>query len=331
MTVLSAPFLVEPNAMEPSVSRQGTLALQRGGGSLDGNLAWVTRTGEVDPIEGDFDSISAPILSPDGTRITFAAGKQNEKDVWVHHLERHDNTRMTFIEGLVSPLAWSHDNLEIAVIQYEPAAESITKTHFISADGSGESRPTMDGAVMAIDHEWKLAGCLDDPATELLELRAISLADPQTTINQLALSQFNLFDISLSPDGTVLAYTSRESGTNQIYCTRFPEGSGKWQISTQGGSTPKWSPDGSRLYFRSRGDTQDAIYEVEVTREPALRFAIPEQIFDGAAFDLSLSRGWYPTADGQRFVVVANAPPEPTESPVTLSIIQNWFEEHRNR
>jgi Tol biopolymer transport system component len=54
---------------------------------------------------------------------------------------------------------------------------------------------------------------------------------------------------SLSPDGHWLAYTSSESGTFEIYVVAFGGGQGKWQVSTNEGSNPRWSRDGKELYY----------------------------------------------------------------------------------
>ena len=47
-----------------------------------------------------------------------------------------------------------------------------------------------------------------------------------------------------SPDGRFIAYRSSASGRNEIYVQSFPQPTGKWQISTAGGSDPSWRSDG---------------------------------------------------------------------------------------
>ena len=42
----------------------------------------------------------------------------------------------------------------------------------------------------------------------------------------------------ISPDGRWMAYTSNESGKDEVYVRPFPEvNKGKWQVSTSGGTT----------------------------------------------------------------------------------------------
>ena len=47
-----------------------------------------------------------------------------------------------------------------------------------------------------------------------------------------------------SPDSKWLAYTSNETGGNELYVQRFPELEGRTAISVGGGGRPDWSADG---------------------------------------------------------------------------------------
>jgi len=55
---------------------------------------------------------------------------------------------------------------------------------------------------------------------------------------------FNESEGVFSPDGKWVAYQSNESGRNEIYVRPFPGPGGQWQISTGGGTSPRWRPDG---------------------------------------------------------------------------------------
>ncbi len=53
----------------------------------------------------------------------------------------------------------------------------------------------------------------------------------------------------LSADGRWVAYESNESGSAQIYVRPFPGPGGQSQVSTAGGSQPRWRSDGKELFY----------------------------------------------------------------------------------
>jgi len=54
----------------------------------------------------------------------------------------------------------------------------------------------------------------------------------------------------ISPDGRWIAYESDESGQFEIYVRPFPKiDTGRWQISTAGGTRPVWAKNGQELFY----------------------------------------------------------------------------------
>ena len=53
-------------------------------------------------------------------------------------------------------------------------------------------------------------------------------------------TEFNERGAVFSPDGRWIAYQSDESGQNEIYIRPFPGPGAKWQVSTKGGTRPRW-------------------------------------------------------------------------------------------
>ncbi|MFT5424860.1 MAG: Tol biopolymer transport system component [Phycisphaerales bacterium] len=64
----------------------------------------------------------------------------------------------------------------------------------------------------------------------------------------------------VSPDGRWLSFASNRSGSYQIYVIAFTPGwtgeadppRGTWQVSQAGGLVPRWSPDGTELFYLTR-------------------------------------------------------------------------------
>jgi len=122
----------------------------------------------------------------------------------------------------------------------------------------------------------------------------------------------NEVDAHCSPDGRWLAYSSDESGRQEIYVTSFPTPGGKWPISTSGGTQPQWRRDGTELFYLAPDRTV-----------MSARVGAGANLEVGAVTPLFQIRGssYAPSADGRRFVT--NDPiGEPTAQPIT--IVLNW-------
>lgn len=107
-----------------------------------------------------------------------------------------------------------------------------------------------------------------------------------------------------------IAYTSDETGRYEIYVRTFPEGSHKWQISTEGGVLPQWRRDGRELFYIGADGT---LMSVSVNPEGP-EFGIPHKLF-ATGLDLHPYSIWmnqYAVAnDGQRFLLNRTAERSP--------------------
>lgn len=79
-------------------------------------------------------------------------------------------------------------------------------------------------------------------------------------------SRSHKLDPAFSPDGHWVAYRSDETGNREIYVAPYPGPGGKVLMSTEGGTTPRWSSDGRELFYRNG----DKMMAVDV--RPARRF-----------------------------------------------------------
>lgn len=89
---------------------------------------------------------------------------------------------------------------------------------------------------------------------------------------------------ALSPDGHWLAYESSQSGRPEVIVMRFPASRSevaaaapRWQVSTQGGSRPRWSGDGRAVFYVSLDDRR--IMRAEVRTAAAGFESDPPQVF----------------------------------------------------
>jgi hypothetical protein len=151
-----------------------------------------------------------------------------------------------------------------------------------------------------------------------------SVATPQLFLE----SDGSQGDPRFSPDGRFLAYQSAASGARyEVFVKPFPQGEGRWQVSTSGGIAPRWSRRGDRLYYLEPGTPFKAM-EVEVANTAPFTLGPPRVIFELSKIGAVNLSGWDVSADGLRFLMVREAA-NAQRLPATLTIVQNWFAEFK--
>jgi len=127
----------------------------------------------------------------------------------------------------------------------------------------------------------------------------------------------------ISPDGRWLAYVSDESGSREVWVRPLSGQGGRWQISSEGGSEPIWSKDGTQLFYRQAGQ----VWVAEIRKAGGFDAGRARLLFEQRAFaGGNPIRGWDTWPEGQRFLMVKLDQRKPT--PVTeMVLIQNWLEE----
>jgi serine/threonine-protein kinase len=134
---------------------------------------------------------------------------------------------------------------------------------------------------------------------------------------------------SFSPNSRWLAYTSNESGRDEVYVRPFPRTEGVARlVSIGGGSGPVWAPNGSTLYYRGADGNMMA---VPVTLDPTFASGRPRALFRFAGvYRMSGTATAYDIhPDGQRFIMVSEPEDATTSRPQQVNIVLNWFEELR--
>jgi Tol biopolymer transport system component len=144
----------------------------------------------------------------------------------------------------------------------------------------------------------------------------------------LVRSEFNNGYSQLSPDGKWLAYFSNESSRPEVYVIPFAPGfdkpvTGKWQISTAGGSQPRWRGDGKELFYVA-ADGRLMAAEVKSTGTTFDRGA-PQALFDLHDVRTPGNNVWryVASADGKRFLVTTSPGVGVEQSPLT--VVVNWL------
>lgn len=292
------------------------LIYQTGGSETRSVLNWVDRAGEnigtLAPANIYFDLE----ISPDGRSAAVAVG--DPSDIWIFDLGRGVRSRLTSDPWGENSVLWAPDsksvlydndrNVQADVFRQTvgPAPETV-----VLADPDVHEKPldfSRDGRFMVVSHARA-------DATSGSDLWIHPTAPAAKPFAYVA-TPFEEWDARLSPDSSFVAYVSNESGRDEVYVATFPEPAGKWVISTEGGSAPRWRGDGRELFYVA---PNGAIVSVPIVSDEPFTagtaktlFRIPIFFGPEASYDV--------TADGQRFLV---SQPEPKqEEPVT--VVVNW-------
>jgi serine/threonine-protein kinase len=283
-------------------SRSGSLVYVRGvGGSPDNTLVRVSRAGAAVPIDsswyGQFNSFA---LSPDGRRMAVGVGAGAGLNIWVKQLDHGPFTRLTFGNQDRRPL-WSPDGRSVAFVRDTLNSSAV---YVRPADGSGQDRVLarldrqLQEAVWSRDGRWIVART-DNGAAGAGDIAAVRLSD--STQVPIVASPFSEYHPALSPDGRWVAYTSNESGTQEVYVRPFPDArGGRWQVSNGGGTEPLWSPDGHELFFLDAGSHLTA---ARVQTAPAFAVTGTTPLFDISGYVIDAFHQSYDvTPDGKSFI-----------------------------
>jgi len=128
---------------------------------------------------------------------------------------------------------------------------------------------------------------------------------------------FNEMTPNLSADGRLVAYFSNESGQGEVYVQSVGGDGGKWQISTAGGSRPRWSRENDQIIFQS---PEDKLMVVDVKLKPVFIASVPRLLFDPKMRQLNGMQ--FALAPDAKRILVNRAVEQPVVTPVTL--VQNW-------
>ena len=257
-----------------SFSRAGSLVYVQGGFSQS-TLVWVDRQGISRPVIETRGAYSTPRLSPDGQRLAVTAvDENNQRKVWILDLARGSQSRLTF-EGDSTDPVWTPDG---KTILFASTRSQFSFNIFsMPADGRGEARP------MSTNDTATFPSFVSPDGKNLLFIKGLD------TIGYLPLEGDGnptiLFDTpygelfpTVSLDGRWLAYVSDESGRQQVYVRDFPDLEGKWQVSSEGGTEPLWSPRGGELFYRNG----NKMMVVSVSTESTFEHGTPALLFEGA-------------------------------------------------
>jgi Tol biopolymer transport system component len=259
----------------------------------------------IAPVPG---SVFAPRISPNGKQLTIDTNIGPDSAVYLMDLPGPSSMRRFTMENENHYPIWSADGLRLLFISIrdgKPAiysqplagpgvAERLTETarapESYSAVNQMLSYITLNTEGGSADYDIWTYSFRDKKAAPLIVVKNSAQHS----------SRF-------SPDGKWIAYVSDETGRLELYVQPYPLTGEKFQISTNGGGHPLWSPDGKELYF----DNASRMFTVAIQTAPKFSAGDPVQTpINGFIQGPGNYRRQYDiTPDGKQFIMMFEKQP----------------------
>jgi eukaryotic-like serine/threonine-protein kinase len=244
----------------------------------------------------DLSPDSAPVWSPDGSRVAFSAYRAGGYGI---HQKATNGAGKE--QELIRPTGdpkfpddWSRDGRFLLYTERDP------RTH-----------------------------------GDLWVLPVAGNGTPSGTATPFANTEFSEGQGRFSPNAHWIAYASDESGRSEIYIQPFPappNGGSKTPISRDGGSQPRWRRDGKELFYVS---PEGKLMAADVTEEPIFKASVPKTLFQVPVAQIGHPEvndemgtgslqvlGWDVAPDGKRLLIDTA-----TKSSESVTVLLNWTAE----
>jgi len=302
-------------------------------GNLLSTMMWVDRQGIEQSVPAPARVYREIRLSPDGKRVVSSISDVSTQrvgaDLWVFDLTRHTLNRISFEDTATNPV-WTPDCARL-VYNSGPFA---SRRPLFSTMADSSTQPKLLGGTdtwlvpASISRDGLLIGSRPTTingtsgALMVLNLKPDAAAAPAKPEPFLD-ARFSRDNPQFSPDGKWVAFQSNQTGANEIFVVPYPGPGGIMQISSGGGTDPRWNHNGRELFFRNG----NKLMAVDVEGRATFQASTPYELFEKASpfYDVS--------PDGRRFLMLKPVPSGSgsASQPDGVHLIVNWFDELRRK
>ena len=295
--------------LQAAASRNGLLAYSSQPAGT-AQLVFVGRDGRTIGNVGTPEVYNSPQISPDRGKVVVARD-QLGLSAWIYDLARGGVTPLTSVPTFSS--RWSPDGEWVVYAAYTGSGRCLFRKR---ANGAGDEEQLTSCSNLQTPSQYTGDGRFvlyteSNPVTKndiwILPMNGERRPRP------ILRTRYSESQASVSPDGRWVAYTSDETGSNEVYLQELEADLSlkgrKWLVSNSGGTIAAWNRNSRELYYLSGGKL------ISVALSPGLRemtVGLPRELFPASiSYDV--------TADGQKFLVR-----RPLDAPGELTIVTNW-------
>jgi len=257
--------------------------------------------------------LRGPRFSPDGKRVLFHAGR----DVWMYEMSTEVWSRLTFDGTNLCPI-WTPDGARMLFQSSRTGrAQIFSQPVRAGADADLVLPSNLTHWPASLTPDGELLVFNEDHPNSSGDIWTLRLDGKHTPMPFLT-TPTTTWAGGLRSDGRWLVYVSLETRQWEVFVTAFPSGEGKWQISSDGGTEPVWSPDGRELFYRAG----DRMMVVPIETTPVFRHGKPRTVFEGQYLHCCAGLPEYAVApDGQTFLMLAGPAEQPAEE---IRLVHGW-------
>lgn len=249
-------------------------------------------------------------ISPDGQRVAVErTDRQTQnKDIWIFEVATGAGTRFTSDPGWDAFPTWSPDGSRIV---FTSNRKGVFDLYQKSARGTGKEELFYQSNEGKAPNSWSPDGrfliyySIGQPThLKLLSMKGPAERQPVPLVDL----KFGSVTGRFSPNGRWIAYTSNESGKNEVSVRPFDAATGTAGspviVTSGGGRTPLWSGDGKELFYIAPDGTATV---VEVTAGETFQASAPQPLFKVPAGILFWDVSPDQSGSGTRFLMPAPA------------------------
>jgi hypothetical protein len=270
------------------------------------SLVLVDRSGGVRAAVGESHNFHSPRFSPDGQRVAVDFTSPDGRDVWLLRLADGTLTRTTFVRDGHDP-TWSPDGRFVSFFSTRSGVPGIYRVR----PGSTEPAESLFASP-----QLGYTGVWLRDQTALVTAGTVLEGGSRTDIGivrngghgpiePLVATRFEEQYPALSADDKWLAFSSSQSGREEVYVRRLDGTGEQVQISLAGGAEPVWGPNGRELFYRTSNGSGIDLVMATLQTSPTLQVTSRQPLFAVSDMGTATPHANYDISpDGKTFVMV---------------------------